>query len=318
MSLRETLQKASAVVADELQRLETGRSRWTLLREPERRKYLHRLHDALADLERIDEAAPISGQTGLRNALTRLAPQATIPNDELWAILNETQLARVRHGDSETVCALIEDELQWHKGQTSWLTWDTLYPDSRIPPAVTQYRAGGPVDAGALASARNMLLSMYRARHDDEVARRARGEERAKNLQVLAILLALLLTAFVVVYALAADEGSDWEQFAILISAGGAGAAISGTIKARDRLTRQGDIHRFRDALPAQLLVGAATAVFVYLLFRSEIISFGNVDLDTNEARAAIAFLAGFSEPWVLRTIERATQVGSPKGAATH
>ena len=60
MSLRETLQKASAVVADELQRLETGRSRWTLLREPERRKYLHRLHDALADLERIDEAAPIS------------------------------------------------------------------------------------------------------------------------------------------------------------------------------------------------------------------------------------------------------------------
>jgi hypothetical protein len=317
MSLRETLQKASAVVAGELQRLETGRSRWTLLREPERRKYLHRLHDALADLERIDEVAPISDQTGLRNALTRLASQANIPNDELWAILNETQLARIRHGDAETVCALIEDELQWHRGQTSWLTWDALYPDSGIPPAVIQYRGGGPVDPRALASARNMLLSMYRTRHDDEVARRARGEERAKNLQVLAILLALLLSIFVIVYSLA-DGGDEWEEFAILISAGGAGAAISGTIKARDRLTRQGDIHRFRDALPAQLLVGAATALFVYLLFQSDIITFGNVDLDTNEARAAIAFLAGFSEPWVLRTIERATQVGSPKAGTKH
>jgi hypothetical protein len=314
MNLRQALQEASAIVAGELQRLDTGRSRWALLREPERRKYVHRLHDALADLERIDEAKPISDQAGLRSALTRLAShKKQIPNDELWAILNEAQLARIRHGDAETVCALIENELQWHKGQTSWLTWDALYADGGIPPAVVQYRAGGPIDPRALASARNELLSMYRSRHDDEVARRARGEERAKNLQVLAILLALLLSTFVIVYGLA-DGGDEWEEFAVLISAGGAGAAISGTIKARDRLTRQGDIHRFRDALPAQLLVGAATAVFVYLLFRSDIITFGNVDLETDEARAAIAFLAGFSEPWVLRTIERATQVGSPKG----
>jgi hypothetical protein len=49
---------------------------------------------------------------------------------------------------------------------------------------------------------------------------------------------------------------------------------------------------------------GAASAVFVYLL-RTGIVTFGIIDLETDEARAAIAFLASFSEPWVMGTIER-------------
>ena len=310
MALTEALDEASEAVALELAAIRAGRERFQLLREPERCKYLHRLHDALADLSRFDQTR-FADPTYVISVLERVGPAATRgSSDDLWAVLNEIQLVRIRAGDGEVVCGMIETELGWHKGQASWLTWDSLYPKDKEPDAVLRYRKGEALSDDDLAGARNQLLSLFRARHDDEVSHRARADERAKNLQLLSILLATLLAAFVLFYSFRHDW-TDWEQFGILITAGAVGAAISGTIKARDRLTRQADIRRFRDALAAQLLVGASTAVFVYFILASDVVEFGSVDFDTDEAQAVVGFLAGFSEPWVLRTIERASKLGS-------
>jgi hypothetical protein len=229
-------------------------------------------------------------------------------------LFHEVQLVLIAVADAEVLCALTEGELEWTKRKTTWLTWDALY-GTDLPSGVKEYREGKPLGGASLRELRHKNLSLQRVRHDDELAYRARAEARRQNLWILSIVLTVALSVLVLAYRHAVDVPFSW--IAAVVSAGALGAALSGTIRARDRLTRQGDITRFRDGLLAQLLVGASTAVVVVLFLQGGLITIGELEFDSLQQQASGAFLAGFSEPWFLRTIERAGTLGTAPGGGT-
>jgi hypothetical protein len=215
-------------------------------------------------------------------------------------------------GDAQYVCAEIEGELQRSKGSTTWLTWDAVFGDS-IPAAIETYRSGETIPPNQLASARNRLLSFRLARSDDYQVHRARQKMRGKNLRVLAGLLFPLVMAFA--WLLAANgRNSPWEV-SLVATLGALGSIMSGTIKARDKLVRGSDLRAFRAGLAAQVLLGAAMSLVLLLLFTSEILTVAGTG--TAEGKAALGFVAGFSEPFFLNTVVRVAKMGDDNPTAT-
>ena len=282
-------------------------------RSPDTKKYLGRLSDALSELNRLNREGKLTNPAARArtNDLLEELPRrlADIEPESMLAILYEFQLLLVDHGDAQVVCGMAEGELLWHKSDTSWLTWDGLYGDTKCL-AVEQYRRGR-VSRGALLSARNKLRSLYRARRDDQQARFCRAESRAKNLHVLSIIMFFVLLAFVFVYHYALHPHPNWALTFAVPLAGAVGAALTGTRKARDELVRESAIFRFSSGLVAQLLVGGAAALIVVVLVRARLTSIGHLTLHKPIEQIAIGFLAGLSEPFVLGTVQRATQLGS-------
>jgi len=284
-------------------------------------KHLDRLFHAISDLIMLlgrqgllfDHVAKerLAAQCSTFQSLTKKTNGGVVQPlmaHDVEALLHEVQLVLIAVADDEVLCALTERELEWTERKTSWLTWDTLF-GTECPTAVSDYRAGKVVNKNALEELRHKNLSLERVRHDDEIAHRTRAEERRQNLQILFAILFVALAVFVFAYWRAADP-SFWEMVTILV-AGAVGASISGTLKARDRLTRQSDIRRFRDGFLAQLLVGASAAVFVVLFLQGGLVTIGDLEFDTIQQQVSAAFVAGFSEPVFLRTIERAGTLGA-------
>jgi hypothetical protein len=60
--------------------------------------------------------------------------------------------------------------------------------------------------------------------------------------------------------------------------------------------------------LVAQVLVGAASAIVVMLLLASGIVHIAGAA--SLEGKAVVGFVAGFSEPFFLKTIERVAKLG--------
>lgn len=282
--------------------------------DPDRRKYLDRLYDALTDITRLVRTKHFDDEGNSRtlDLLRELDTRLKDPDTEsIWALLYEFQLLLIQHGDAAVICGMVEGELFWHKGQTSWMTWDELYPHQQTCAAVDQYRSGTEVSHQNLESARHMLAMLYRARRDDQLAHHSRAQARSKNLLILAGILIVLVPLFLLTYWYASHTRPSVWATVMLPIAGAVGAALSGTLKARDQLNREVDIGRFKDGLLAQLLVGAAAAVIVVVILKANLTSVGKVEPASIAAQAAFGFLAGFSEPFVLGVVGRAANLGS-------
>ena len=286
--------------------------------DPDRRKYLDRLYDAVTDITRLVRTKQVDDEGMLRtlDLLRELDTRLKAPDTEsIWALLYEFQLLLVQYGDERVICGMIESELFWHQGQTTWLTWDALYPHQPKCAAVEQYRSGIAVSLNDLQSARHMLSSLYRSRRDDQLAHHSRAQARSQNLLILAGILTIFIPLFLVTYWYASHPRPSVWGTVMLPIAGAVGAALSGTLKARDQLNREADIGRFKDGLLAQLLVGAAAAVIVVVLLKANLTSVGNITPNTITAQAAFGFLAGFSEPFLLGVVGRAANLGSTAAA---
>ncbi len=303
--------------------ISTLEQRWRRpFRDPDTRKYLERISDALSDLTRLllTGSFPAEQQRRLLVLLdVAHARLNEVTTESVWLLLRDFQLLLIAVGDAEVICGLVAGELQWRKAQTSWLTWDSLFKgDEGKSKALDLYLEGIAIPQNDLESARRKLLSLYRARRNDEEAHRSRASLRGQNLLALTSLLLLLLPLFLVFYWYASDPRPSTWTVVMLPFAGALGAGISGTLKARDRLTREADIRRFRYGLIAQLLVGGAAAVIVVTLMQANLVSIGDVSVGPEQvvAQAAFGLLAGFSEPFVLDTIGRAAKLGSSQDAS--
>lgn len=281
---------------------------------PDVKKYLDRLYDALDELSRLygEGRLPPPAVKRADDLLLRVPSRLQAPEAESsLALLWEFQMLLIDHGDVHVICGMVEEELHWHKGETSWLTWDGLYGDSTCE-AVEQYRKG-KVSKRRLRSARHRLESLYRARRDDQQARLCRAEVRRKTLDVLTGVLIVVLPPFLILYHYALHPHPNWALTFAVPLAGAVGAAVSGTYKARDQLVRESDIAHFSAGLLAQLLVGAAAALLVVVLLRAKLTSFGDLSLNKAVEQIAFGFVAGFSEPFVLGTVQRVTQSAAAK-----
>jgi len=304
------------------------RSLWTYghwaRRDPELQKILARLYAATDELLRrqgLDEAGPHHGSRGVpsggmpelhRRRVERFleATPASLTLDSAIEVFDALDRILIEIGDARFVCEEIHGELQWAKGSTTWMTWDSMH-GARTPKAVETYNSGKRVPDEELESARHQLASFRRARSDDYQVHRARLKMRAKNLRVLG---ALLLPLVVGVGWLLAEQDVGGERaggIALIGVAGALGSAVSGTIKSRDKIVRGSDLRAFRAGLLAQVLIGAGSAFLFFLLLTSGILDIAGTG--SLEGRAAVGFVAGFSEPFVLKTVERVARMGEER-----
>jgi hypothetical protein len=293
--------------------------------DPDFRKLLDELHDRITALVRIKTGS--RPRTGARTPEFDDARQARIV--ELLRVmpgrldlqgardlLYSLELELIDVADEATLFGWVKRERYWKKGMTSWLTWDRFFADDQPDvPVIRPYFAGKPVEDAALDSARKRLRTLIDARHNDDLVRRTRRQLRAQNLVRLAMVVFLILGVILIIEWSVAQPPVDMGTLLLAPFAGAFGATIAGTVKAR-RLATSWDFRTFREGLVAQVAVGAAFAAIVVLIFQAGLITIGQLDPDTVSGQLILGFLAGFSEPFSIGTVESVIGLAAPKSTS--
>jgi hypothetical protein len=276
-------------------------------RNPEQRKNLDRLYTAIADARRLRREGKLDAAES-RTLLELLDTEATQLNaDSLGQLLEAVDQVLIAVGDELLVCSALEAEYARDRfeGGGPVTTWSTLYPPKPLP-ASREFAAGGNVGGASLKEARRKLAALYRARHSLYALGRARAGMKAMRLLWLAPVVAVL--AAVLVVAVDLTEGESWRRGLLVAVAGALGATLSGAFKLRDELARLVDLRTFWYAFALQVPLGAVAGLFVWLVLRSGLVEVADPGSDW-AVEAAVAFAAGFSEPLLLKTVERLSGV---------
>ena len=293
-----------------------ARSGWrfwdrTVPRNPELRKNLERMHTAIADARWLDREGKLDDQsrTVLGELLEREPPNSS---DALGELLEEVDQALIAVGDESFLCSLLEveyarDEQEGgdeRKGGSGITTWSTLYRKKPVAASVA-YANGETIAPGALEEARRRLSMLYRTRQSLYALDRARSGTKAMRLLWLAPVMAALALALVIVVDVAAADAS-WRSGLLVAVAGALGATLSGALKLRDQLPRIAGLRTFWYAFALQVPIGAVAGLFLWIVLESGLVEVGQGASDW-AVEAAVAFAAGFSEPFTLKTVERIT-----------
>jgi hypothetical protein len=208
-------------------------------------------------------------------------------------------------GDARYICAEVQGEMLMSDRDTSHVKWRDLFGEDR-PAALVTYNSGAIPKPDELDAARSMLASLRRVRSDDYQTHRAQQRMRARNLKILSVLLLPVVVAFGWLMVIAGEVSAA--QVSLVAVSGVLGAIVAGTFKARDRLVRGSDLRAFRAGMVAQVLIGGGSALLLLLVIESGVVSFGQVE--GWAAQAVAGFVAGFSEPFLFRTVERVAMLG--------
>lgn len=265
-------------------------SRWSL-RNPEVRKSLDRLFTAIRDTERLRRAGSLrpEHEQALESLLLAPADLRTLSADALGLLLENVDQVLVDAGDERFVEAMLEIEYarDAYEGGGPIPTWSTIHGEER------------PTD---LDDAKRRLALLLRARHSLYTLRRARETAKALRLLWLSPVLAALVVAFIALADWVADDAS-WREGLLVAVAGALGATLAAAFRLRDALPRLGDLRTFWYAFALQIPLGAAAGLVLWIVLES-----GVVDVAGGEGwavPAVLAFVAGFSEPFLLKTVER-------------
>jgi hypothetical protein len=273
-------------------------------RDPEVRKSLDRLYTATMDARRLHREGRLAGeQAAVALELLDRDPSG-LGADALGQLLETVDGLLVSAGDDIHLCALLETEYERDRleGGGPVPTWGTLYGGDRLA-ASKAFAAGQPVSAEALEEARNRLATLLRARHSLYALGRARNAARAARLLRLAPVVTALVVVLIAVVDVVAEDVS-WRRGLLVALAGALGATVAGAYKLRDQLPRLSDLRLFWSAFALQPPLGAAAGVVVWIVLLSGLLGVADVGPDW-AVEAAVAFAAGFSEPFLLRTVER-------------
>ena len=277
----------------------------TVPRNPELRKNFERLHTAIADARWLEREGKLDAEarTVLGELLEREPPNSS---DALGKQLEEVDQALIAVGDESFLCSLLELEYarDEQEGGGDITTWRTLYKKKPIAASV-EYEHSETVAPGALEEARRKLSMLYRTRQSLYSLTRARSGTKATRLLWLAPVMAGLAVALIIVVDLAADDAS-WRSGLLVAVAGALGATLSGALKLRDQLPRIASLRTFWYAFALQMPIGAVAGLFLWIVLESGLVEIGGQG-DDWAVEAAAAFAAGFSEPFVLKTVERIT-----------
>lgn len=280
---------------------EAPRRERRFLRDPELRKNLDRMQTAVRDVQRLrrEQVLEEEHEEALVELLLSDEPVDGYNADSLGLLLESVDQLLVEAGDAKLVSALLEIEYARDaaEGGGEIPTWSTLFSD-RLETSQA-FAAGREVD---LTSARRRLSMLLRARHSVYALRRARSTTKARRLLWLAPALGALVVALIGLTAWVGEDAS-WREGLLVAVAGAVGATLAAVFKLRDTLPRLGDLRTFWYTFPLQLPLGAVAGLFLWLVLES-----GFVEVAGGEewaAAAALAFVAGFSEPFLLKTVER-------------
>jgi len=298
-------------------------------REVERRGVLGELLDHLATMARLlpaDGAVSSALEQRICGSLERV--EHLLPTDTKASLDRET----ARELPNELRCMLLElaadakrlDYLQARLDEeqrreqlgASTLRWsDLLDPEdlSMLRDTLTEPDSSRPApDPGRAVE---LLATLYQARNRAEREQRAHDRVRDARLQwVTRWLLLLLVPAaalLVVAFSLATSSRQvEWLQdavrIALVLMVGGLGSALSGTRRLLGVTLLRGQLDRFQAAFRAQVFVGGTLGLVALLLYKVGSLPTFQVSGGVSDVVPVVlyAFLAGFSEPFVLGVVQ--------------
>jgi hypothetical protein len=311
---------SAAIVAALSQRWPQG------IHNPEVRTNLTRLATAIDEIQRI--ATPVPRECARPGARTsrhvlRVYTTALIKHGLLKPggavrrldVASVRQLLRdlddllIEHGDDDYLFSLAEEEYLRSDSDTApAVTWRDEFGRAR-PAGAKAFREGRGISPREHEAARNQLLALHRAQWDVYNLRRGRAELKGHLMERLSAVMAVILLGFAAAIGLA-GSGHIWLNVFLAASAGALGASLSAAFKMRDTIQKSLQVRAFVPIAVMQPIVGAIAGLFMLLVLES-----GLLEINTSvqwAARGAMAFLAGFSEPFFLNVVGRIarTEVG--------
>jgi hypothetical protein len=301
-------------------------------REVERRGVLGELLDHLATMARLlPNDGAVSGGLEQRICGSLERVERLLPADTKASLDRET----ARELPNELRCMLLElaadarrlDYLQARLDEeqrreqlgTSMLRWsDLLDPEdlSILRDALTPPESSAEAEPGRITRrAVELLTTLYQARNRAEREQRAHDRVRDARLQWvtrwLLLLLAPTAALLVLAFSLAASSRQvEWLQdavrIALVLMVAGLGSALSGTRRLLGVVLLRGELDRFQAAFRAQVLVGGTLGLVALLLYEvGSLPTFQAIRGFPEVVPVVIyAFLAGFSEPFVLGVVQ--------------
>jgi hypothetical protein len=262
------------------------------LRSPEYRKNLDRVFTAIRDAERLRRAGHLQPHHDEQLERLLLFPgELTARNsDALGLTLESVDQVLVDAGDDKLLDAMLAIEYVRDE-------------DERQGPVPTWSKVQGDARPTELADKKERLSELLRVRHSIYALRRAREGTRATRLVWLAVILAGLVLAFIWLAAWVADDASFGELLLVAVT-GAMGATLAAAFKLRDAFARLGDLRTFWYAFAPQMPIGAVAGLFLWIVLESGVVEVAGAGDDWAVA-VALAFVAGFSEPFLLKTVER-------------
>lgn len=262
------------------------------LRSPEYRKNLERLYTAIRDTQRLRRAGLLDGDHEEQLQHLLLVPETltTLNSDALGLMLENVDQVLMDAGDEKLLDALLQSEYLRDQDEREGPipTWSTIHGDLRPT---------------GLDEKKRSLSTLLRVRHTIYTLRRARQGAKATRLVWIAPILLVLVALFVGLADWVAEDAS-WREALLVSVAGAMGATLAAAFKLRDALPRMGDLRTFWYAFALQVPLGAVAGLFLWVVLESGIVEIGGNGEDWAVA-VALAFVAGFSEPFLLKTVER-------------
>jgi hypothetical protein len=257
--------------------------------------------------------APMQLEAFQKELRGMLAPKCTTI-DSAWDLYNGLRQQIVRMADAHYLLMLLEHEQIRGTTEGKWHRWEDHFPEKSLDALIRRFRRSP--DEAVRTEAANRLAYLYKQRGEAGRERRARAAEKCRFMTMLAPLLFLLIVAVTVSADLVSQGGAIWRQILLAASAGALGSVLAGTLKLRDRLVELDDLRAFGATLRVQPLVGATMGIVILVVLQGDLIRLGGDNVSVWPGRAVLAFLAGFSEPFFLRVVDRLAVIPDKTGAA--
>ncbi len=330
--VRDRIRKIQGTLAEHLNGLRRKRNRWpeVFRYDPVRTKNLEKaashLQQLLAMLESAEREGRRVGVASLGVLLDRLDGQgiAGISGHGAWELADALSLELVRCADDARLHVLLSG-----KGLLVGQGWETHFPDDLLRAVAGAYSDGGFRPEHRRLQARYILEEVEQLRVQEFRRDRALAELRGIYLGRMVLVLLLTLLPFAGFFLVASASSPRFDAASpdavlLVLFAGAVGSVLSRAIK----LGGQGTLQAAADGeaplgiralyagwkvFLAQPVIGAASAFLVYLVLRSRLLALGSATADDPAALALVAFLAGFSEPFFIGTLDRIAGQGGRK-----
>lgn len=290
------------------------------------RKHMEEAASRLQDLRQFlysnDKSKTSLEELSFHHVFDAADPELTVPNDpdRLFAYAWELDEALKRDlllvGDDHYLYVQLSYER--NPAPQDVPQWRDRFGKAELDELLSDFKTGETKPATNAhdhkrVQAIRMLTSLYEARSQNERVRRTRLALRGKYLHIVSYLMGLFLLALlgsvvlVILYPPLDDGRSHWQEVLTVICAGGMGGLMSHLFRLRDELTRIRELFSSWSSLFAQPLIAAAAALIFLLMLKSRLIAFGGTNVAHLgwEVTTVLGFLAGFSEPFFLGTLDR-------------
>jgi hypothetical protein len=258
--------------------------------------------DARHFLRVVAKDAPAQLEVIEKELRGMLAPRCTTI-DTAWDLYNGLRQQIVRMADAPYLLMLLEHEKIRNTAEGKWHRWDDHFAPKSLDGLIRRFRRNP--DEAVHAEVVNRLAYLYKCRAEAGRERRARAAEKCRFMTMLAPLLLVLIAAVSISADLVSRNEVIWREILLAASAGALGSVLAGTLKLRDRLVELDDLRAFGATLRVQPLVGATMGIVVVVVLQGDLIRLGGDQVSEWPSRAVFAFLAGFSEPFFLRVVDR-------------